>query len=118
MDEGPSACVIPSAMATLLRTATCTHLGNGRRREVLVVDVGLDLLDALVWNILLVVGEEALEELARVLEQRLPRVPVVIHFLPGLLRQGQRVSASCTPLGGNAFVFCLSLGPAALRFTL
>ena len=48
--------------------------------ELFVVNVRLDLLYDRVRNVVLVVVKEALEELARVLQHGLARLPVVVHL--------------------------------------
>ena len=60
-------------------------LGDGQWREVFVVYVRLDLGNHLIWNMVLIKFEQAFEELGRVLQQCLARLPVVIHLGPHLL---------------------------------
>ena len=52
--------------------------------EVWVVDVGLYLLDGLWGNVVFVIGEEAVEELAWILELSLAWFPVVVKLLARL----------------------------------
>ena len=61
-----------------------TDLGDVGWSEGFVVDVGLDLGDDSVGYVVLVVLEQTIEELARVCQQPLARLPVVIDLLPGL----------------------------------
>ena len=66
--------------------AKCTHYTSNPNLfdscwlEFLVVNVRLDLLYDSVRNVVLVVVKEALEELARVLQHGLARLPVVIDL--------------------------------------
>lgn len=62
-----------------------TDLGNSSRGEVWVVNQGLDLLDHIIWDIVLVKLEQTLQEFSRVAQQGFTRVPVVIDSLSWLV---------------------------------
>ena len=61
-----------------------TNLGNGCRSKVLIINVRLDFGDGRIRDVFLVVLEESLKELLRVLEQTLPWLPVVVNLLSRL----------------------------------
>ena len=61
------------------------NLLNGIGCKLFIVNVRLDLLDHSVWNVVLVVVKQALEELGRFLQHVLANVPVVVHLCADLL---------------------------------
>ena len=67
----------------------CADLGDGSWLESFVVNVRLDQLDDLVWNVVLVELEQTVEELLWIGQKQLPRLPVVVFLLSRLLRQSE-----------------------------
>lgn len=65
------------------------HLGNSCWLESLIVNVRLDLLNSSVRDVVLVIFEEALKELAWVLQQAFTWLPVIILLLTWLWNQTQ-----------------------------
>lgn len=57
-------------------------LGHCLWGEVLTVDVGLNLLDDCLWDIVFVIAEQALQELCGIIQQLLAGLPIVRHLLP------------------------------------
>ena len=80
-------------------------LGDSLGRELLHLDVGLDLLDDRFWNVVLVKVEEAVKELGWVVEDLLARVPVVGNLLAHLKRDRERKAVRQQSANSNLSLF-------------
>jgi len=75
----------PHHSRQLTTPPTNTHLKNGRRLKLVIVDVGLDLLDHTVRDAVLLVREQHVQELGGVGEQAAVGVRVVVDLGAGLV---------------------------------